>query len=208
MEITDGLFSLISRIKKFHKLVSDEWSKEEMGKRINTKKILVCDVYENKALLKPILAYKSFLDKNIPCLWFSDLRGMGLKVETRVKTQNSIESKIAEYTKNKSEGKIPLKKCLNDIMGIRVIVDEIIFLLAYKGVLHRIEKENMGLKCINSSKNEYVATHIYFKTEDNYSFQWELQMWNRTHEQINRDAHKRYKQKYTKWEENVVKKDD
>ena len=57
------------------------------------------------------------------------------------------------------------------------------------------------LKCIDSSKDVgYIATHIYFK-KDNYSFPWELQIWDKTHENSNIMLHEQYKQDYIKWEE-------
>lgn len=40
---------------------------------------------------------------------------------------------------------------------------------------------------------------VYFK-EDNFSFQWELQVWNKEDEENNINSHKKYKQDYTKWE--------
>ena len=61
-----------------------------------------------------------------------------------------------------------------------------------------INKNN--LKCIDSSKEVgYTATHIYFQN-DNYSFPWELQVWDKSHEKSNIESHERYKQEYIKWE--------
>ncbi len=40
---------------------------------------------------------------------------------------------------------------------------------------------------------------MYFK-EDNYSFQWELQIWNDCDVDGNFASHKKYKQEYTTWE--------
>ncbi len=62
------------------------------------------------------------------------------------------------------------------------------------------EKYDHKFKCIDSSKNDYVATHIYFK-KDNYNFQWELQIWDKKHEKFNYLSHKEYKQMYTDWED-------
>ena len=45
-----------------------------------------------------------------------------------------------------------------------------------------------------------MATHMYFK-ENNYSFQWELQIWDKKHYESNIISHENYKQGYTKWEE-------
>ncbi len=61
-------------------------------------------------------------------------------------------------------------------------------------------KHDEKLKCIDSSKIVgYVATHVYFK-KDNFSFPWELQIWDKSHEKSNIELHEQYKQEYTKWE--------
>ena len=56
------------------------------------------------------------------------------------------------------------------------------------------------LKCIKSEKEEYTAIHIYFGNNDNKKFQWELQLWDKKHEQTNLKSHAKHKQDYTKWE--------
>lgn len=55
------------------------------------------------------------------------------------------------------------------------------------------------MKCLDSSKGEYVATHIYFR-DGNFNFQWELQVWSASQEKVNTISHEKYKQEYTKWE--------
>lgn len=45
-------------------------------------------------------------------------------VTSRVKAQNSIEYKIDNYCNNHENGKIPLKKCMNDLLGITDLVKE------------------------------------------------------------------------------------
>lgn len=62
-----------------------------------------------------------------------------------------------------------------------------------------INMRHENLKCIDSSKKEYKATHIYFK-QDNFNFQWELQIWNKIDEVNNIISHEKYKQDYAKWE--------
>lgn len=125
---------------------------------------------------------------------------MNLKSEinSRVKAQNSIEYKIYNYMTEKHEyGKVSLNKCFNDLYGIRIIFKDDV---EYKDIKRFINEEYKGkLKCYNASKGEYVATHIYFK-KDNYSFQWELQIWNKSNYETNIISHEHYKQSYTKWE--------
>ena len=54
-------------------------------------------------------------------------------------------------------------------------------------------------RCIDSSKFDYKAVHLYFK-ENNQSFPWELQIWNMCDMDSNFSSHKKYKQEYTAWE--------
>lgn len=63
-------------------------------------------------------------------------------------------------------GNIPINKCINDIYGIRMITKEA---LQYPEIKEKIEHRYKNLKCIDSSKGDYKAIHIYFK-KDNYSF--------------------------------------
>ena len=42
-------------------------------------------------------------------------------VTSRVKALNSIQYKIENYRLNHENGKIPIKKCLNDLLGFRII---------------------------------------------------------------------------------------
>lgn len=126
---------------------------------------------------------------------------MGLKneVNSRVKAQNSIEYKIYNYITEKHEyGEVALNKCFNDLYWIRIIFKNDV---EYNVIKKFIDEKYKGtLKCYNVSKGDYVATHVYFK-EDNYSFQWELQIWNKSNYKSNIISHEHYKQDYTKWEE-------
>lgn len=120
------------------------------------------------------------------------------EINSRVKATNSIEYKINNYMSIKHEyGKVPINKCFNDIYGIRIILDKAV---EYEDIKDFIEKYNYAkIKCYNASKQDYVATHLYFK-KNNYSFQWELQIWNKEYEKSNILSHALYKQDYTKWE--------
>ncbi len=108
----------------------------------------------------------------------------------------TIEFKIENYIKNHENGKVPISKCFNDLFGIRIICNKE---LSFAEVSNLVNTKYNNLKCIDSSKNEYKATHIYFK-KDNYAFQWELQVWNKQDEANNINSHEKYKQDYVKWE--------
>ena len=66
-------------------------------------------------------------------------------------------------------------------------------------ILRLTNNKYKKLKCIDSTKNDYKAVHIYFK-KDNYAFQWELQIWNKIDATNNIISHEKYKQDYVKWE--------
>lgn len=79
---------------------------------------------------------------------------------------------------------------------IRIIYNEE---LTYNKIVNLVNNKYSNLKCINSSKKDYKATHIYFKN-NNFSFQWELQVWNKLDEIKNIQSHEKYKQDYVRWE--------
>jgi len=72
--------------------------------------------------------------------------------------------------------------------------------LDYNKIINYVKNHYPKLKCINSDKGEYKAIHIYFGNDNNTNFQWELQLWDKMHEKDNLLSHAKYKQEYTKWE--------
>ena len=98
---------------------------------------------------------------------------------------NFISEKYLELT-NKWEK--------NEKFGIRIICNDE---LSFGKILELVDSKYKDLKCIDSSKHEYKATHIYFK-KDNFAFQWELQVWNKIDEINNINSHEKYKQDYVK----------
>ena len=134
---------------------------------------------------------------NIPLILdFGRFNTENSKINIRIKTRNSIEYKIQNYTKNHEDGKIPINKCLNDIFGIRLITKDN---YSFDEIKIFMKNKYPKLKVIDSTKGQYKATHVYFK-EDNFSYQWELQIWNENDEEKNIYSHEIYKQDYAKWE--------
>lgn len=177
-----------------------EWKKSDLYKPINQKKILVKDINKNNDILNTILNYRSFInEKNLDLKIAFNALKLKNEINTRVKAQNSIEYKINNYMTGKHEyGTVPINKCFNDLYGIRIIFNNNVDHNKIKCFIENKYKKE--LKCIDSSKEEgYVATHVYFKN-DNYSFLWELQIWDKLHEKSNIKLHEQYKQEYTKWE--------
>ncbi len=195
----EDLNKLILFIEQKYNSLYEKWKHSELFIRVNQKKKLVKNIKEDNNILNSILQYRLFINENHLDLKIA-LNELGLtsEVNSRVKAQNSIEYKIRNYMSEKhNNGENPINKCFNDLYGIRIILNDRI---TYDEIKDFVEQRYEGkLKCIDSSKGEYVATHIYF-TNDNFSYQWELQVWDKEHEKSNLRSHEKYKQDYTKWE--------
>lgn len=196
----EELDKFIVFIEEKYKKLCYEWEKTDLYNPIHQKNKQVKDIVKDNSILNDILNYRLFINENHLDLKLAfDQLNIKSEINSRVKAQNSIEYKISNYMTAKHEyGKVPLNKCFNDLYGIRIIFNESV---NFNVVKEFINKKHKGkLKCINASKGDYVATHIYFK-ENNYSFQWELQIWDKEHYKTNIISHEQYKQSYTKWEE-------
>lgn len=194
------LKNIIDYIQCMYDKLTAEWNKQDIVK-INQKKHLVNEIStdENNDVFKLIINYIEFLRLNTVDIEFSKPVLNSSKLETRTKQINSIKYKINNYKVSSlhRNGKTAINKCLNDLMGFRIILNDNKDFEQIKQFVD--ETYNSKYKCINSSKGEYVATHIYFK-KDNYSFQWELQVWNKGNELQNKKSHNKHKQGYVKWE--------
>lgn len=192
------LEKLINFIQNEYIEFNEKWRESNYYTQINLKTNLVCDLLDNEELLNVIFNYREFINENnIKLLMdFKQFNSNQAKVNIRTKTKNSIEYKIKNYIQNHENGEVPINKCLNDLFGIRIICTEEI---TNEQIMQLIKEKFKKLKCIDSSKLEYTATHIYFK-QDNFTFQWELQIWNEIDEIANINSHEKYKQDYVKWE--------
>lgn len=134
--------------------------------------------------------------KNNPS--FSLIRPIG-----RIKNTNSVFCKICRY--NSSEkinyGSVAISKCINDIMGVRVLIktrsqNKIIEIVNIAiGELNN----NYKYKIVNSNNGKYKGIHLYI-FENNFSFNWEIQFWRYVDEKRNKKSHATHKQMYTNWE--------
>lgn len=196
------LKSLILLIQQQYDYINEKWINDDNYFPLNMKQKKVEDVYKNEELLLHVFSYRKFINDNIADV-LDNIQAYNFSnvINTRVKALNSIQYKIQNYEINHENGKIPLKKCLNDIFGLRMIFTEDI---DFNEIKDFIEKEFPDLKCIYSVRGKYVAIHIYFGNKDNMKFQWELQLWDKKHEKSNLDSHAKYKQDYTKWEKENI----
>ena len=195
----EELEKLISFIEQEYIEFNERWKASQLYSEVNLRKNEVYQIEEDKDILNRIFDYRKFLNENNINLIINVRRfnTENVTVNIRTKTKNSIEYKIKNYIKNHENGKVPINKCLNDLFGIRIICSEN---FTKNQIMNYIKEKNRNLKCIDSSKGEYKAIHVYFK-KDNFSFPWELQIWNKCNEETNIISHEKYKQDYAKWEQ-------
>lgn len=194
----EELDKLINFIQTEYIQLTTKWEQSDYYTKINLRNTQVCNLVENKLVLDEIVNYREFINQNnIQLIMdFKKFNSENATVNIRTKAKNSIEFKIENYIKNHEKGKVPISKCFNDLFGIRIICSE---KLSFDKILKLINDKYDNLKCIDSTKNDYKSTHIYFK-KDNYAFPWELQVWNKIDEVNNIISHEKYKQDYVRWE--------
>lgn len=196
------LANLIDLIQSQFDAINEKWEQSSDYFPLNMKRKRVEDIYIDESLLHYVFNYRKFINDNIiDMVNIIQEKEFSNVVNTRVKALNSIQYKIQNYELNHENGKIAVKKCLNDIFGIRMIFNDDI---DYNEIKEYIETNFPNLKCIESKRENYYAIHIYFGNDDNYKFQWELQLWDKKHEETNLESHARYKQDYTRWEQENI----
>ncbi|WP_412518805.1 hypothetical protein [Staphylococcus simulans] len=128
---------------------------------------------------------------------------LDIEIDSRVKQPESRLAKILIYRFEKKElGKTPLKKCLNDLLGCRLVLD-IENLVDFFKELNKFYSEQTNIKVTYNNKKGYKAVHLYLQGENNKCFPWEIQIWNSEDEKHNRKSHQNYKQDYLKWPKEV-----
>lgn len=195
--IFDELKALIEYIQSVYTDVTFEWL-DAANTKINLKKSQVSQIDVDGTIYKSIMGYVQFLNERSAGISLQLSSVCSCQVTARVKAQNSIEYKIQNYKTEQHEfGKVPINKCVNDLFGVRIFLETP---LTFDEIRAFIDDTYQGkYRCIDSSKFDYKAVHIYFK-ENNYSFPWELQIWNKHDADSNFASHKKYKQEYTTWE--------
>ena len=170
---------------------------------INLKKKNVCDIFSiNSGINKEFKVYMdSFID-GLEELYFKIIsrisEEVGVNTRGRVKEPQSILYKL--YKKNEDNyGKFPVIKCLNDLLGIRIIDD------SYKENINKIitylNSIEYNVKHMERNNNGYIGYHVYFKLKKNIYFPIELQIWDSKNEQNNINSHILYKQDYIVWKD-------
>ena len=197
------LTELINYIYEKYIFISNEWSESDKYSIINMQKLRVDDIYNNQELLDVVFNYRNFINEYAFEL-MNSIQALNGNISCRVKALNSIQFKIENYKKNHEDGKVAIRKCLNDLFGIRIILQDD---LNYESIKRYVDDKFPLLKCNIKQKDNYFAVHIYFGNDDNTKFQWELQIWSEKFKKNNYISHAKYKQEYTKWENENIRED-
>lgn len=204
IQSTSQIINLAIEIDKLHNKLSDDWL-QIASNPYHFKKNKVNDVYSGAVgidlkFIQYILEYTNFISNNsLSTIRENPLLAEYLMDNSRVKNTDSIKDKLYSYKLYKKEnGKVNLNKCLNDLVGFRIIVKDFEPNDINIATLSN-ELDSLGLKITNASKGEYKAIHIYFQKNKNVSFPWELQIWSDEHQKTNLDSHIEYKPKYISW---------
>lgn len=196
-DVYDELRAVIDFLQCKYSEVTNEWLQSSV-RQMNMKKVLVAEIDVGGPVYQSIMEYVQLLNERSVDIELQLSSVCNCAVTSRVKAKNSIEYKIYNYkTARHVYGKIPMNKCINDLFGARIILDTYLTFEELRAFVFR-EYSN-SYKCIDSSKLDYKATHLYFSA-GNKSFPWELQVWNQCDVRGNLASHKRYKQDYTTWE--------
>lgn len=199
-------FIFKSIVDKYFKYC-DEWDKL-CDKKINLNKKQICDIYnlENGEITSEFKDYIDSFSDIAEDLKFELLCDLvenvefteGFKFTSRIKTRESLIQKILKKMRE-DDGKFSIKKCINDLLGLRIID------IDYKNNKDHIDSvledlKNDGINIRNIERNlstGYKAYHIYI-IRNNNTFPIEVQIWDKEHEEKNIELHSKHKEEYVK----------
>lgn len=204
----DELFKLIDFIINEHEKFSKVFFHKQ---KFNLKKTQVCDVISenhqpNGEFLVLLSDYRKSVDTSYTQENFDKL---GIRISNnnprmRVKVQDSITNKLAYYLLKKERGEFPINKVLNDILGFRFIMasDETYQQIEMQIRQHYLKAGKL-FRIYQRNEENYHALHLHFKSQCNYYFPWELQIWRHQDSVANELSHKKHKEKraYVIWTE-------
>ena len=202
----------MTTIARHHSLISRHWKEYCADKNValfNQKNRKVYEILVDSTISEAIIKYQDFLVSEITSTDIAEqLEKLGAS-NSRIKGRNSIENKIDSYVLFHNEkGHSSIKKCLNDIWGIRIITEEKYTIEEIRQLIKSnqfVEK----VRVIESIKADgaYNALHVYF-SYDNRAFDCELQIWYKEFAETNELSHREHKQQYTWWESTLKEEFD
>lgn len=212
MNYLEVIEKAIRDINGIHEELSESYFTNEF-ESINLKKHRIETVISSDGI-KPVFLeylheYQTSLNTVMACSDFEyDYEDNDGRI--RVKQRESVQNKLLYYYKTNSDGKIPLQKCLNDLLGFRLIFEDFdSSTLEFEEMMNRLKNELSLMKWYSRDDGSYKATHVYFKNGNNIYFPWELQIWNSHDSDANETSHAEHKAKrnYINWPKQYVEGD-
>lgn len=193
-------------INELHKNFSDAFYNNFYSSEFNLKNVTISNVLFEQRFNPFFLEYLEIYHRELNnYIWtesdFSE-KFLFWDARIRVKQKDSIYNKLIFYGEKAEKGKIPIQKCLNDLLGFRLIMEDFDFLdKGYKDLLLSLKADLNLMKCYDRDVDGYKGSHIYFKNKNNFYYPWELQLWNSSDAELNEKSHKEHKSKrdYLNW---------
>lgn len=185
MDKIDQVKQLVSEINRLHRDFSHDYFETGLIEKINLSRTI-------KLVPVPhIYKYRLTLHESInDYLMAADI---DIKYFYRVKTRESIDDKIARFSRR--EDQYPVNNWLNDIFGARIILtaNEIQFIM---NLLDEWQEELNLKNWYLRDKEGYRGLHVYFKNKSNFYFPWELQIWDTEDIKGNIENHEKFKRNF------------
>lgn len=169
----------------------------------NFKNTNVCDIYSshngfNEDFYKHMSGYLKSIHSLHSKILYRINEECNIFIIGRWKSPDSIIQKL--YYKNKYDfGKFPVIKCLNDLLGFRIIDDNYCenkhLIIRH---LEQLKENKFKIRHVDRNLDEYKAYHVYLIGDNRY-FPTELQIWDSSDAQSNMESHILHKQMYISW---------
>lgn len=184
----DNIINLISLINESCCCINSDFkgnSSINLSKNIHS-------VTSNESFNSILISYLNYLNTEfLVSTNFIEISKQGLR--TRIKERNSISIKLKHYKEIEIEkGSFSFNRCLNDLMGFRVIISNLLINEnEIKSILDYLKEQKIIWRWYLRTDGLYKGYHCYFKL-DNFSFPWELQLWDSEWENDNIKDHERH----------------
>ena len=119
------LDQLIDELLSSYFEINTKWKSLEGIYPFNLKKKTIADIQNSNGIWENILAYRKYMAiQQLEILQkINSIQSDENRITVRIKQLNSIEYKISRYNTGDLKGKVPINKCLNDLFGVRIIID-------------------------------------------------------------------------------------
>lgn len=199
----DGISQLIISINKIQLDFYKDIGSQDLIPKINYKKNQISHLVTDKKLSNSFFDYLTgyyfFASQLINSDIIAELSDQysDLNLTMRLKSIVSLQNKIEKYYHGKLLGKTPIQKCVNDIIGFRIILNQDCSKNpSFIQMCDDHRRKNIIRKYYFKEDSGYRGMHIYFNAQSNLFLPWELQVWYDEDEAANYRSHRKYKQTY------------